>query len=155
VPNAHDTIQHAVTIDARPQDVWRWLVQLGQDRGGFHSYDWLERLFGDDIRIPDRIQPEWQSLKPGDLVRATQPDYLGGIFGPNLGWKVECVEPNRVLVLRGWGAFVLEASRNATRLIVRTRGAGEPNVVSRSGVRFILPRPVRAPRYDRRIRAGQ
>ena len=129
VPNAHYTIQHAVTINAPPQDVWPWLVQLGQDRGGFYSYDWLERSFGDDIRNTDRIHPEWQTLKPGDLVRATQPDYLGGLFGPNLGWKVERVEPNQVLILGGWGAFVLKRSNEATRLIVRTRGAGEPNVV--------------------------
>jgi len=129
VPNAHYTIQHAVTIDAPPQDVWPWLVQLGQNRGGFYSYDWLERLFGDDIQNTDRINPEWQTLKPGDLVRATQPDYLGGLFGPDLGWKVERIEPNRVLILGGWGAFVLQPSNNATRLIIRTRGAGEPNVV--------------------------
>jgi hypothetical protein len=69
-------------------------------------------------------------LKPGDLVRATQPHYLGGLFGPNLGWKVERVEQNQVLILAGWGAFVLQRSNDdATRLIVRTRGAGEPNVV--------------------------
>jgi hypothetical protein len=130
VPNAHYTIQHAVTIHAPPQEVWPWLVQLGQDRGGFYSYDWLERLFGDDIRNTDRIHPEWQTLKPGDLVRATQPHYLGGLFGPNLGWKVERVEQNQVLILAGWGAFVLQRSNDdATRLIVRTRGAGEPNVV--------------------------
>lgn len=128
VPNAHYTIQHAVTIHAPPNAVWPWLVQLGQDRGGFYSYDWLERLFGDDVRNADRIHPEWQTLKPGDLVRATQPDYLGGLFGRNPGWKVERVEPNHVLILGGWGAFVVQRSNDATRLIVRTRGAGEPNV---------------------------
>ena len=128
VPNAHYTIQHAVTIRATPDEIWPWLVQLGQDRGGFYSYDWLERLVGDRIRNADRIHPEWQTLRTGDLVRATQPDYLGGVFGPNLGWRVVRLEPNRVVVLSGWGAFVLEPTEGATRLIVRTRGAGEPNV---------------------------
>ena len=128
VPNPHYTIQHAVTIDAPPTDVWPWLVQLGQDRGGFYSYDWLERLVGDDIRNADRLHPEWQSLHVGDLVRATQPDYLGGVFGPNLGWRVARLEPARVLVLDQWGAFVLEPANGGTRLIVRTRGTGKPNV---------------------------
>jgi hypothetical protein len=129
VPNPHYTIQHAVTIRATPETIWPWLVQLGQDRGGFYSYDWLERLVGDDIRNADRIHPEWQTLKTGDLVRATQPDYLGGVFGSNLGWRVTRLEPERVLVLGGWGAFVLEPlSDSTTRLIVRTRGAGKPNV---------------------------
>ena len=39
-------LQHAVTIDAPADEVWAWLVQLGQDRAGFYSYDWLERAFG-------------------------------------------------------------------------------------------------------------
>ena len=129
VPNAHYTIQHAVTIHAAPDAVWPWLVQLGQDRGGFYSYDWLERLVGDQIRNADQIHPEWQTLRVGDLVRATQPDYLGGIFGPNVGWRVVRLEPQRVLVLGGWGAFVLASVGDSTRLIVRTRGSGKPNVV--------------------------
>ena len=128
VPNAHYTIQHAVTIRATPDAVWPWLVQLGQDRGGFYSYDWLERLIGDDIRNAERIHPEWQTLHEGDLVRAVQPDYMGGVFGPDVGWRIVRLEPNRMVVLGGWGAFVLEPVGGSTRLIVRSRGANEPNV---------------------------
>lgn len=128
VPNPHYTTQHAITVRATPEYVWPWLVQLGQDRGGFYSYDWLEQLVGDDIHNADRIRPDWQTLRPGDLVRAAQPDYLGGVFGSNVGWRVTRIEPQRVLVLGGWGAFVLQPAGDSTRLIVRTRGAGDPNV---------------------------
>jgi hypothetical protein len=128
VPNPHYTLQHAVTVRATPDAIWPWLVQLGQDRGGFYSYAWLERLVGDDIRNANRVHPEWQTLREGDLVRAVQPDYLGGVFGPNIGWHITRLEPNRVLVLGGWGAFILEPANGSTRLIVRTRGAGKPNV---------------------------
>lgn len=129
VPIAHYTIQRAVTIHATPPEVWPWLVQLGQDRGGFYSYDWLERAIGDRIQNADRIHPEWQTIRKGDLVRATQPDYLGGRFGRDIGWRVVEVEPGRTLVLGGWGAFVLEPTADGdTRLIVRTRGHGKPNV---------------------------
>ena len=34
----------AITVDAPADAVWPWLVQLGQGRGGFYSYDWLENL---------------------------------------------------------------------------------------------------------------
>lgn len=34
----------AISIDAPPEQVWPWLVQLGQGRGGFYSYDSLENL---------------------------------------------------------------------------------------------------------------
>lgn len=128
VQNPHYTIQHAVTIRATPADVWPWLVQLGQDRGGFYSYDWLERAVGDDIHNADRIHPEWQTRSEGDLVRAAQPDYLGGRFGTDVGWRVVKLQPERVISLGGWGSFVLQPAGGHTRLIVRTRGAGKPNV---------------------------
>jgi hypothetical protein len=43
-------VQHAVTIDAPPEQVWPWLVQIGQDRAGFYGYDWVERAFGVEAR---------------------------------------------------------------------------------------------------------
>ena len=102
-----DQIQHAVTIDAPPDAVWPWLVQLGQDRAGFYSYDWLERAFGVDVHNVAEIRPEWQDAKAGELVRATQPGYLGGLFGPELGWTVDESSRNARMVLENWGAFVL------------------------------------------------
>ena len=36
----------AVSVDAPPEDIWPWLVQIGYQRGGLYSYDWLDRLFG-------------------------------------------------------------------------------------------------------------
>ena len=36
----------AITVDARPKHIWPWLVQMGYQRGGLYSYDWLDRLFG-------------------------------------------------------------------------------------------------------------
>ena len=126
-PNPGYRVDHGITIHAPASAVWPWLAQLGQGRGGFYSYDWLERAFGDDIRNADRIHPEWQTVSRGDLIRATQPSYLGGKFG-DLGWKVTDVIPGRALILENWGAFVVEPiDANTSRLIVRTRGAGNPS----------------------------
>ena len=122
---------HAITIHAPADSVWPWLAQLGQDRGGFYSYDRLERLIGDDVHNADRIHPEWQSVQPGDLVRAVQPDYLGGRLGRDVGWRVVEVVPGRALVLQGWGAFVVRPIDSATtRLHIRIRGSGEPRFMS-------------------------
>ena len=58
----------SVTIDAPPERVWPWLVQVGVDKAGFYTFDWAENLFGDPIHNTDRIHPEWQDLRPGDAV---------------------------------------------------------------------------------------
>jgi hypothetical protein len=121
----------AVTIAASPEDIWPWLVQVGYGRGGFYSYDWLEnafvRLFGGTPGYVSAatILPEHQRLHPGDLIPAAPADMMGGRLVDATRWKVLAVEPNRALVLEGWGAFVLEPlDDRTTRLIVRSRGPG-------------------------------
>lgn len=114
-------IQHAVTIDAPVDQVWPWLVQIGQDRAGFYSYDWLERAVGADIHNVEEIRAEWQERRVGDFVRATQPGYLGGLFGSDPGWTVSAVQPGRALVLQNWGTFaLLPTSDGRTRFIIRS-----------------------------------
>ena len=127
VPNADLTATRAITIRASADQVWPWLAQLGQGRGGFYSYDFLENLIGADIHSADRIVPELQDLEVGDEI----------LLGPEFGYDVALLERGRSLVLRGgfpmeniappydstW-AFVLRAESDATtRLLVRERYA--------------------------------
>ena len=124
VPDAEQQT-HAIAIDAPPEAVWPWLVQIGQGRAGFYSHDRLERLVGADIRNADEVHPEWQ-LAVGDLVRTYRPIPR---FEP-LGWIVATVEAARLLVVReperagiinsSW-AFVLEPDGERTRLLSRWR----------------------------------
>jgi hypothetical protein len=129
IGESHYRIDHAITIQAPVDSVWRWVVQIGQDRAGFYSYDWLERLFGADIHNSNAIVPEWQAVRVGHRVRAVQSSYLGGVFGRNLGWKVVAMEPGRSMVLEGWGAFTVQpVTPSITRMHIRTRGTGVPTV---------------------------
>lgn len=104
----------AITIAAPPSSVWPWLVQIGQHRGGFYSYSWLENLAGAKIRNADRIVPEWQRIEPGDKVWLHPKVYL----------RVAEVIPGYAIVLEEAWAFVvlpIDGGRR-TRLIVRSRG---------------------------------
>ena len=128
VSGARYRVDHGITIQAPADSIWPWLIQLGQDRGGFYSHAWLERLFGVEVTNADRIHPEWQVLAQGDFVRATQREYLGGRFG-DLGWRVSEFVPGRALVLDKWGAFVLQPiDANNTRFLIRARGDGAPSL---------------------------
>ena len=55
VPNADLTATRAVTVRTSADGVWPWIAQLGQGRGGFYSYDFLENLAGCDIHSAGRI----------------------------------------------------------------------------------------------------
>jgi len=55
----------AITIDAPPEAVWPWLVQLGYGRAGFYSYD----LFDNAGRpSAERLLPEHQQPQVGDWI---------------------------------------------------------------------------------------
>jgi hypothetical protein len=101
----------AVTIHAPAATVWRWLVQLGQGRGGWYSYDWMENLFGADMHNASTINPALQQLAVGDALLFTQ---MG------LHATVVALEPQRSLVLDGgWTFYMQPVDEATTRLIVR------------------------------------
>jgi hypothetical protein len=58
---------HGVEIEASAERVWRWVAQLGADRGGFYSYQWLENLVGCELQNADAVHPEWE-LREGDTL---------------------------------------------------------------------------------------
>ena len=125
LPSADLVATRAITIDAPQQAVWPWVVQLGQGRGGFYSYDALENLVGCDIHSADVVVPQWQDLAVGDPVH----------LAPRVALEAVVVDPGHALVLRGaagatdtpppydftW-AFVLRPTpEGRTRLVVRER----------------------------------
>lgn len=129
---------HAITINARASDIWPWLVQMGQHRGGFYSYTWLENLVGCHMRNADEIVPEWQDLKVGDKV------WLHPKAPPV---EVAAIEPGRAIVLKPWGAFVLQPiDEKTTRLIIRSQGDYEPDLRN-PVLNFLLWRVVYEPAH--------
>jgi hypothetical protein len=50
---------HGVEVDAPAELVWPWVAQIGADRAGFYSYEWLENLAGCRLHNADTVHPEW------------------------------------------------------------------------------------------------
>jgi hypothetical protein len=132
VPDAKLTATHAITIHATPAQIWPWLVQIGQGRGGFYSYDWIENAMGLEIHSAKQILPECQDLKVGDLIPLSKDDF---------GIPVALLEPEKSLVLHGdtrelgpenppvmqegdhwaavWGFHLIPQMDGSTRLVER------------------------------------
>ena len=124
-------VDRGVSIDAPAARVWPWIAQIGQDRAGFYSYDWMERAVGDEIHNADSLVPAWQVRQVGDVVRGAQPTYLGGRLGDSLGWRVAAWDPPHRMTLEGWGTFVVVPTGDRTsRLLVHEPGGGRPNLVA-------------------------
>lgn len=128
-------------IEAAPDHVWPWVVQIGRGRGGFYTYMWLENLIGADIRNLDRIDTDLQHLAPGDRIWHTPDPYLYKI--PGQFWQVARVTPGQSLLLRQqppdnpssalWSLEVLPLPGDRTRLVSRTRGEASRTFGQRLG----------------------
>jgi hypothetical protein len=126
LPEATIVSTRAVAIDAPPAAVWPWLVQMGSERGGAYTYDWIENLLGLHMHSARQILPRFQDLKVGDELP----------LGPGRPvMRVEICDPERTLAVRVVGGnwvwiFALAAEGSRTRLISRNRiatpGASAP-----------------------------
>lgn len=119
VPNAAVNWTHGLTINAPPETVWQWIAQMGERRGAFYSYTFIENQVGngDVYHNADRIVPQWQNPKPGDVL-------IGGA----LPMQTLQVEPGKRLVgyMNGdmkwvWGWYLEPVGQNQTRLLVRMK----------------------------------
>jgi hypothetical protein len=110
-PDAPSTTR-AITIDAPPEEVFPWLLQIGYGRGGWYSYDWIDN---DGKPSVERIDPALQLLAVGERIEML----------PGMGPVVHEIVPDRYIVSRGetdsWCLLVEPTPDGRTRLISRWR----------------------------------
>jgi hypothetical protein len=124
VPEPQWVYNHAISIHAGRPAVWPWLLQLGQGRGGFYTYEGLENLIGCQVHNIMELRPELQQLRVGETIIT----HGRSGFGP----PVTRIEPERALVLGGppnergsqatWAFHLLDGPGGTTRLLERGRG---------------------------------
>ena len=142
------TSTYAVTVEAPADIVWSWLVQIGQDRGGMYSYEWLENLFGLDIHNTNQIRQDWQHLAVGDQVRVVprgKPNAGGYAFASR--WSTS-PSPGAAAATSEhpwdatWAFLIVPMSAERSRLLSRSRTAKTPGaagVAARIGAELMGP----------------
>jgi proline iminopeptidase len=130
VPGGSRSATMATTLDAPPDRVWAWLLQMGTNRAGWYSWDHLDNFGRSSAKT---IHAEWQDVSVGSRL-AAKPD-------ESEWWEVVALEPERFLALRmsldlrgrafdpngerprfytdsTWGFLLNELPNGRTRLVV-------------------------------------
>lgn len=149
---AHPSVvtNHAITIDARPDHVWPWLVQMGWGRAAWYTARWVDRLlFPANGPSATKLLAEFQELRVGDFVPDGAPE-------TNCGFIVEELIPDRTLVLRStshlpaswrdravldwsWAFYLTPLEGGRTRYLFRSRWATSPWWLTLGGWFGIVP----------------
>lgn len=129
VPSPRITYTRAVSIHATPEEIYPWIVQLGAEKGGMYSYEWLEtNILGCELINADRIHEEWQNLKVGDPMKMCP-----GTSGPP-PYEIAILEPSQAIVMghkdKGtwvevWQFNLVPQDDGTTRLVIRSRSSAE------------------------------
>lgn len=120
VPHPAFDATRAITIRARPDDIWPWLAQMGYGRAGFYGYDLIENPGGGaGLRSADRILPQWQHPRTGDSIPiSVAATLVYGTVDPGhcIVWRANDTPPSGVYI---WQLVPIDATH--TRLISRIR----------------------------------
>jgi hypothetical protein len=154
------TWTHGVEIEAPASAVWPWVAQIGADRGGFYSYQWLENLAGCALRNAETVHPEWQ-VRPGKglMVHPDMPPLR--IVGLDPGRSVVAYAPaaadaqaaGRPWVAVSWLFLVEPLGPNRCRFISRYRTATSSDWATRLAYGPALLEPIGF-EMDRRMLVG-
>ncbi|MDR2347967.1 MAG: hypothetical protein LBD90_05005, partial [Bifidobacteriaceae bacterium] len=105
----------AITIDAPPEAIWPWLVQMGMGRGGWYSNDRLLGLISPvSTQSAATIVEAYQDLKVGDPVDLIL----------SMTFKVAELIPNEALVLLGEKQVPLQPWRKSWVFVLRPLPGG-------------------------------
>lgn len=108
-----------VTIRAQPEEIWPWIVQIGYKKAGFYCYDWFDN---DGVPSAERIVPEYQNLKVGDLIPLSAVMYVKVTeLNPNQSMLWVFQEGSGPWTNSTWAWELYQRDTQHTRLLTRLR----------------------------------
>jgi hypothetical protein len=147
VPDPKWECTHAVTIYAPALEVWRWLVQIGADRGGLYSYEALENLVGCNIHNVEEIIADYQYLKAGEEIKIHPKAPGMKVAEVDVGYHILVHNDNRQdgspsYINTTWLWYLDALDSTTTRLISRSRNDYSPGFANRLWMGPLLVEPI-------------
>lgn len=109
-------VTRAITIQARPEEIWPWIVQIGYGRAGFYSYDMLDNLGKPSATS---IIPELQHIEVGTWIP------MSGKVSEETAFRVMSFEPDSWMLwdkaASTWAWKLIPIDEESTRLIIRLK----------------------------------
>jgi hypothetical protein len=148
VPMPRWSWTHGIDIDAPPAAVWPWVAQIGADRGGFYSYQWLENLAGCRLRNAEAVRPEWElGVGQGLVLHPAVPPLpiaavdRGRYLVAHAPASLEAKRDGRPWVEASWLFLVEPSGPGRSRLVSRYRAACSADLRTRLsfGPAFVEP----------------
>ncbi len=76
VTNPDFNATRGITINSTPEEIWKWIIQIGSRRAGWYSIDWMDNA---GIKSSYEILPEFQKIEIGQFIPFT-PDQKNGMW---------------------------------------------------------------------------
>ena len=132
VPHPVVETTRALTVDASAKEIWPWMIQMGAGRGGLYSYDWLENLAGLGIHSAERIIPELQDLKEGDIFPLDAQSGTGPTVAHIVSERAIVLhfqDPGAERSVLSWAYTLHPIDERTTRLIFRYKFDASPRLL--------------------------
>lgn len=117
----------AISIRAPVAQIWPWLVQIGQGRGGFYSFEFLENMIGCEIYNANQIIPEFQNLQVGDSIKLhPKAPGIPVVLVESPSAIASGIHDEKMIGASSWSFLLRETDAQNTRLIARFRSSYSP-----------------------------
>jgi hypothetical protein len=116
IKQATFNVTRAISFQARPEEIWPWIIQIGFHRAGFYSYDWLDNLGKPST---EHIIPALQDIEVGTWIP------MAGKVSEETAFRVRAFEANRWILWEKaastWAWKLLPIDEEHTRLLIRLK----------------------------------
>jgi hypothetical protein len=116
VTNPDFNATRGITINSTPENIWKWIIQIGSRRAGWYSIDWMDNA---GIKSSTELLPEFQRIETGQFIPFT-PDQKNGM------WVKEFKVNEYILWVdkegrATWLWYLYPVDEKQTRLLTRLR----------------------------------